>query len=1286
MYTDVAPEQPAEQTIKESVVANAGNIESVKPLYTDVAPEQSVQQSVNNSFNQPQDLFYQYVLNSLKPAASDIRPRSNAIYQPIPTDIPNPQSGFNSVIRTLEMCLTDENIKFIRKKLEAFSASDAYTIDIPEKKMKNALRYLAPGLPSSMVIGFVDTTILCSCKEGILISPDYLFIRKGEDSFSVNFKLIRNIFKVNTDSGSVIYVRMLNGIYFPFSRDNFCILNDSKNVDILYELLIYILMLVDNFRLRPNIRISNNFESNIDSIVSKYRIGLATRGSKVYFRDNMPLNQLNQSIKQFAKNILPWQCLLYSDTTYTGNAKNGIIVTIWGIYSNSGNKQTALYFSDIDSLSLCSDSIDIKLINGSRFSISVKAVDAGKLKELIDEIMAFYASYLGHPERYDHNENIDYFGLLRYAYEDLSQYNQSFLIEQSRLCNPKAAVQLALRARFGFGVPYNINYALDLLSRVQSAEAYRIMGEIYYNGEGVQKNTTEAENYFKISAGLGDLLAQTALGNILFLGINREKANHKKAYEIYKRIYDTVEYDKIPVSLKVNLGVCYLYGYGCNKDTKKAEELFLTVKDNDFQAKYLLSMLYIEDEDFRENIDIGIKWLHELADAGYESAFVNLGILYFKGEHIESDPGKAIYYLEKVRQFDSNQPNYAPGCYYYSLICFYYYNDITTAAFYMKEAADRGMVEALRDFAVMNQFGLGVKKDIYAANDYYSKAAVGGDDYSSHWRDYTKKYLNSLRVLSKIHTDDEDKYDFFFSKTDETINDSVNGYGLNSYVYNYPQTQSTNIPERSFEKLKRKYADIERNLSFSAQVSLAQLNVGKIFVNFSKFSQRQAHGQGHEYATHVDDLLHFRFSSWIAGDNVKGGADRVVGMINKKNIQCKCSDDVDRLMRMTFDKYGNPKYVTENGEPMIIQTNSDSYDGYRNRVAELKGEEFADKYTMGSGYTKEQSENIAKFGNIDSLKVDMKLGAVTALYGTLISSAITYTVSRINGADNEEALKAVVKAGIVTFGTTFATTVLTAQATKLLTQTGHINDLFKLKAFDKMAKSKSVQKVISKGNSSIATTTGAKNYIKSTVISNVATIAVLSSADIARIITGRISKEQLFKNVAVTSASVVGGSAGFAIGSACGSIVPGVGTVIGGFIGSCIASSIASKAVKCTLDVFIENDGDKMLEIINNELGILAEKYLLSEDELNLVIDDLRGSDLLTDSGLRDIYQAENRPEFCRTEIIPIVEEICSIRNYTVLPSDEDIMEGFVQLSNEYEYYDGNDSADFVDMAAPVNS
>ena len=410
----------------------------------------------------------------------DLHPRCSFEYIPIKTDIPAGTASYSgNTPKMIDFCCTGDDIAYIRDRLSSFSLSTAYTDELPPKKLMSALRYMAPGLPAMKVVGFVDTTLFGSCKEGILISPDFFFLRKGDEKFSIDFKMMRNV--TIDKSSDTVTVEMLNGIYYPLCSENFTVMGEDDNDRVLYELLHYMLLLVEKHGLRPQIRISNNFINNIDSIASKYRIRLA-KGSKVYFRGEMPVKQFTIAKNNYAKSIIPWQCILFSDTTFFGNAKNGIIVTIWGIYSNSGNHQTAVYFSDIDSLSVTADVINVKLINGSRFAIKGKAVKANKLKQFIDEVMAFYASYLSNPGMYEHDDEYDYYKMLSLAYTDLSSFSNDFLIEQAKLGNHKAAIQLAQRARTGMGMPFNIMFSLDLLGQVQSAEAYRIIGEIYYNG------------------------------------------------------------------------------------------------------------------------------------------------------------------------------------------------------------------------------------------------------------------------------------------------------------------------------------------------------------------------------------------------------------------------------------------------------------------------------------------------------------------------------------------------------------------------------------------------------------------------------------------------------------------------------------------------------------------------------------------------------------------------------------------------------------------------------------
>ncbi|WP_302376994.1 hypothetical protein [uncultured Gemmiger sp.] len=64
----------------------------------------------------------------------------------------------------------------------------------------------------------------------------------------------------------------------------------------------------------------------------------------------------------------------------------------------------------------------------------------------------------------------------------------------------------------------------------------------------------------------------------------------------------------------------------------------------------------------------------------------------------------------------------------------------------------------------------------------------------------------------------------------------------------------------------------------------------------------------------------------------------------------------------------------------------------------------------------------------------------------------------------------------------------------------------------------------------------AAKLLRGNFITGTVTFAIMSSADIVRIFCGRISGEQLFKNLLCTAASVGGGSAGALAGASLSSV------------------------------------------------------------------------------------------------------------------------------------------------------
>ena len=184
--------------------------------------------------------------------------------------------------------------------------------------------------------------------------------------------------------------------------------------------------------------------------------------------------------------------------------------------------------------------------------------------------------------------------------------------------------------------------------------------------------------------------------------------------------------------------------------------------------------------------------------------------------------------------------------------------------------------------------------------------------------------------------------------------------------------------------------------------------------------------------------------------------------------------------------------------------------------------------------------------------------------------------------------------------------------------------------------------------------------LTSNAITGAVTVIVLSAGDIARVFKGKISTRQLLKNVAITTGGVttgVGGTMGalglyaWIVGTAATGgtalIVGGLGGVVGGMLGT--------KATESSLDsAGVKDDAEIMLEFFQIVLGELAESFMLSEAEAEVLMDKLAESDLA--GHLSSLYSATNKRALATSLIKPIIVEIVSARIPVLMPSDDELL------------------------------
>ena len=313
--------------------------------------------------------------------------------------------------------------------------------------------------------------------------------------------------------------------------------------------------------------------------------------------------------------------------------------------------------------------------------------------------------------------------------------------------------------------------------------------------------------------------------------------------------------------------------------------------------------------------------------------------------------------------------------------------------------------------------------------------------------------------------------------------------------------------------------------------------------------------------------------------------------------------------------------------------------------------------------------NIARFGTVQSLTYDAVNGVKLASQAMGISAAVSFAVSIWNGEEPDVALRQACKTGIKVGGIAWASSVVTAQLGRtaleqaLRGSTDWLVRQMGPKAAERIAK-EGLGLVSSDATSAVVGKAVSK-LLRSNVVAAIATTAVLSSVDFVRMFKGRMSGEQLFKNVTVTASGVAGGTAGWIGGAAVGAKigarvagVPGatVGAFVGGLLGSLGIGTVASKGTAAVLDKFIEDDAKAMMAIMEKVFGELGAEYLLTRDEAMRVLEEFQALDL--PDVLRDMYAADDRRRYAHGVLEPLVEERVNARTHVALPSSEDVSKG----------------------------
>lgn len=449
---------------------------------------------------------------------------------------------------------------------------------------------------------------------------------------------------------------------------------------------------------------------------------------------------------------------------------------------------------------------------------------------------------------------------------------------------------------------------------------------------------------------------------------------------------------------------------------------------------------------------------------------------------------------------------------------------------------------------------------------------------------------------------------------------------------------------------------------------------------------KTGHGEMAEEALNLIDKLDGADAKVLGRDNAKNGPDRFV---NGVFIQTKYHKTARSCVESCFDKStGMFRYRMPDGENMLIEVPSDKYaeavNLFRQKILEGKVPGITDPNEANQIIKKgrlsyQQAVNLTKPGTIESLAYDAATGIVTCSFAFGISFLVTFLLVYAQTGNRHKAMDCAMAAGIQTFGLSFISHVLTQQIARtvlpsqFITASAYIVDKLGFKTTQSIVNA--LRSLAGKGAISGA---AAKNQLakilRSNAVTAVITLVVFAAPDTYGVFSKKLSGAQYSKNMLSLVGSLTGGGAGVAatafatakIGAITGTSVSGpVGTVLG-FAGGMVGGFAGGVAVKAVGDFVREDDSVILSRLFNAVIINLAYDYMLSDSELNVIVEKLNGiKPRELKKLLQAVFASNNKQEKIIDDFLRhYFEEVIRQRAALLEPTPDDLVNFFDDLAH----------------------
>lgn len=392
----------------------------------------------------------------------------------------------------------------------------------------------------------------------------------------------------------------------------------------------------------------------------------------------------------------------------------------------------------------------------------------------------------------------------------------------------------------------------------------------------------------------------------------------------------------------------------------------------------------------------------------------------------------------------------------------------------------------------------------------------------------------------------------------------------------------------------------------------------------AKYHTRGGTGFAAEDANNLADRLRGKDAQVVGQSNALHGADRLVDGVR---VQSKYYRTPAETVRSAFDPNGTYRYAGQ-----VLEVPKEQYDQCvalmrerigRGQVPGHTDPADAELLVKKGTVTYKQARNIARAGNIDSVRFDVQTGAAVSSGVFGLSFAINYWQGRRHGLSGSDAIRTAFREALCVGAATLVTHVVGAQLLRTRAAAwGTVAVRPGVRAAARTALGKEVVEGIATASLGKAVHgAAAVNHVSKLLRSNAVTGGVMAAVACApdfyrAAFDESISWKQFTKNSMVNVAGVAGGVAGWmggaAAGAAIGSVVPVVGTAVGGVVGGLLGSlgggAAAGKLTQSVADGMVEDDADALLKVLEKELQKLSQEYMLDKPEIKQVLAEVRAT------------------------------------------------------------------------------